>query len=58
MALASLFCAVFTFWASVASCTVAVAAASATVELSSDSQKVNAAQNRLAKATGAEVGDR
>ena len=36
----------------------AEAAAAATVELSADSQKVNAAQNRLAKATGAEVGDR
>jgi len=33
-------------------------AAAATVQLASDAQKVNAAQNRLAKATGAEVGDR
>ena len=32
-------------------------AAAATVELSTDAQKVNAAQNRLAKATGAEVGE-
>ena len=36
----------------------AEAAAAATVELATDAQKVNTAQNRLAKATGAEVGDR
>ena len=32
------------------------AAASATVQLSTDAQEVNTAQNKLAKATGAEVG--
>ena len=34
----------------------AQAAAAATVELSTDAQEVNTAQNKLAKATGAEVG--
>lgn len=35
----------------------AEAAAAATLQLSADSQLVNTAQNRLAKATGAEVGE-
>ena len=33
-------------------------AAAATVELAADSQRVNTAQNNLAKATGADIGDR
>jgi len=33
-------------------------AAAATVQLATDSQKVNTAQNKLAKATGADIGDR
>lgn len=33
-------------------------AAAATVELAADSEDVNAAQNKLARATGAKVGDR
>lgn len=36
----------------------AQAAAAATVELAADSEEVNASQNKLARATGAEVGDR
>ena len=36
----------------------AQAAAAATVELAADSEDVNAAQNKLARATGARVGDR
>ena len=36
----------------------AQAAAAATVELAADSEDVNAAQNKLARATGAKVGDR
>ena len=36
----------------------AQAAAAATVQLSSDAQEVNKAQNKLAKATGADVGQR